>query len=584
MLSQAEHQFLVTGVDQRARAMSAFFKDHYSGSKPLYQRNKVIPKKVIVQMLRRSSEETVGKVFPVNHWGFWYGPDIIRGPDGAFYVCEDNIGYVGGFGDLICARNSLVSSFPEFSPLIYGADPSQFYMELAEYYRSLVKHDEAIILLHYPTRMTADNEERRVRAIFKKHRIYSMVVPVPNRGKRNRKPPNKTLSITQQGVVVVHYKRKKQVTYHYKVGLVIIDAEPFDVDPKDSSVKRKMILDEAKYWLDTYKEKMDKIPETASGHSAVRRAEYALRYQNLNVLLQNDRIRTTKLFHFLRKAHYYDLKDTLNQGVPGLLDCYFQGLVQVVNGPGLDFVGDKLFCTYMDSIIEFYLKEKPILSTIPTISFCTGMGGFINELDDEEPANENESESADSKSELNSAKLTREERKIARQFRRGEREQRHKLKEEKAKFRAEKRLLTKEQRKQAKLNQKEEGTNGFMVDTVLLSQVFDHPEVQHHVVIKRVDGRGGDAVWVGPKISREHFLKVRILVEKNPEAFIVQKYCPLSQVDGQLVDIRCLANVGPDRVIVSQTFWGRGVPADGSNGKVNISDRGFEFCIATAKC
>jgi len=142
--------------------------------------------------------------------------------------------------------------------------------------------------------------------------------------------------------------------------------------------------------------------------------------------------------------------------------------------------------------------------------------------------------------------------------------------------------MTKYQKKQERFNQNA-GEHSQMVDETLLSQVFDNPEVQHHVVVKRVDGRGGDAVWVGPKISRELFLEARPLVQQNPEAFIVQQYLPLSQVDGQIVDLRCLANVAPDRVIVSQTFWGRGVPVNGSNGKVNISDRGFEFCITTAK-
>ena len=65
-------------------------------------------------------------------WGFWYGPDIIRGPEGSFfvfccflfcfglmffpgkfYVVEDNIGYVGGIGDLYLGLfNFLFASLP----------------------------------------------------------------------------------------------------------------------------------------------------------------------------------------------------------------------------------------------------------------------------------------------------------------------------------------------------------------------------------------------------------------------------------------------------------------------------------------
>eukprot|EP00494_Astrolonche_serrata_P004835 UN04850 len=44
-------------------------------------------------------------------WQFWYGPDLVRGSNGVFYVCEDNIGYVGGLGDLACSKESLLRVF-----------------------------------------------------------------------------------------------------------------------------------------------------------------------------------------------------------------------------------------------------------------------------------------------------------------------------------------------------------------------------------------------------------------------------------------------------------------------------------------
>jgi len=184
MLSVEEHHTIRAGVDQRARTIAAFLQDHYSTEKHLYQQHKVIPRKVIRQMVVRNNEQKVDKVFP-NHWAFWYGPDIIRGPDGSFYVCEDNIGYVGGFGDLICARNSLLDTFPEFQNSISGPDPKKFYTEISENYRKNINSDEKIILLHYPTWMTADHEERRVKNIFRKFGIISVVVPmVSSRKKR----------------------------------------------------------------------------------------------------------------------------------------------------------------------------------------------------------------------------------------------------------------------------------------------------------------------------------------------------------------------------------------------------------------
>merc|ERR1712093_752860 len=45
-------------------------------------------------------------------------------------------------------------------------------------------------------------------------------------------------------------------------------------------------------------------------------------------------------------------------------------------------------------------------------------------------------------------------------------------------------------------------TLSFAADDGLLSSVFDDPGTQENVVVKRVDGRCGDAVWVGAKLSR----------------------------------------------------------------------------------
>lgn len=133
-------------------------------------------------------------------------------------------------------------------------------------------------------------------------------------------------------------------------------------------------------------------------------------------------------------------------------------------------------------------------------------------------------------------------------------------------------------------------THSFAADDALLHAVFDDPQAQGNVVVKRVDGRGGDAVWVGAKLSRTDFLAARPLVAAEPDCFIVQKYTALSQVDGQLVDLRAISFIcssddelsGGFGAGVSPVLWGRGVRADGSNGKVNISDAGFQFKVAVA--
>lgn len=121
------------------------------------------------------------------------------------------------------------------------------------------------------------------------------------------------------------------------------------------------------------------------------------------------------------------------------------------------------------------------------------------------------------------------------------------------------------------------------VNESLIRDVFDHLEAQQSVVLKRVDGRGGDSVWVGPKISVDEFQSVKELIIAEPQAFIAQRYIPLSHVDGQLVDLRNLSYLDHESVVVSDVLWGRGVPMAGSNGKVNISDAGFEFCVGVSQ-
>lgn len=97
-------------------------------------------------------------------------------------------------------------------------------------------------------------------------------------------------------------------------------------------------------------------------------------------------------------------------------------------------------------------------------------------------------------------------------------------------------------------------------------------------VIKKVDGRGGDAVWVGPKMDKTELPSVKARVLAEPHAYIVQKYTALSEMDNFIVDLRVISDVNNNKVIVTDTPWGRAVPKDG-NGKVNISDLGSETAV-----
>lgn len=97
-------------------------------------------------------------------------------------------------------------------------------------------------------------------------------------------------------------------------------------------------------------------------------------------------------------------------------------------------------------------------------------------------------------------------------------------------------------------------------------------------VIKKVDGRGGDAVWVGPKIKAEDIDSLKRMIEAGHEEFIWQEFTPLSRLHKNIVDVRVITDIGPDSIFVTDTPWGRGLPSDG-DGKVNISREGREITV-----
>ena len=504
MLTKEEHKTITTGVLQRGRALQAFLLDYFrNGDNASFITSGTLPLNLFKQILSRSHElfEKKGhlnsKIF--DNWGFWFGPDIVRAGDGNFYICEDNIGFVGGMGDLLCAKQSILNYFGEYHPVLENShDPEVFYDNLANKYKSMVASDEKVVLLHYPGRLSADNEEKRVIRIFRKRGIETVVLPGANKRKKFNKQQTRTeLQVFKNTInLIINKKRKGRVVQ--KVGLIIIDAEPFDIDPRHSSVKRKLILDEATSSLENYDESITTLSEKSKNNATKKGLPKKIqkiqaKRDELANLLSSEPKDYQQIFEFMKFNKRRDLKDALTQGYSGLFDCYYAGNVKLINGPGYDFLGDKLFCMFVSQFIKFYLKEEPIISEIPTLSF------------------------SDDKGNLNNA---------------------------------------------------------------LLNSVFTDPFIQNHVVLKRVDGRGGAAVWVGPKIERNEFLAVQNLIINEPAAFIVQKYMSLSQLDGHLVDIRNLALVNNDGVIVSDTLWGRGVPASG-NGKVNISDKGFEFCVCS---
>ncbi|MEM7616598.1 MAG: circularly permuted type 2 ATP-grasp protein, partial [Pseudomonadota bacterium] len=53
-------------------------------------------------------------------------------------------------------------------------------------------------------------------------------------------------------------------------------------------------------------------------------------------------------------------------GVPGLMNVYRSGGIQICSAPGAGVADDKAIYTYVPDMIRFYLGEEPILKNVPT--------------------------------------------------------------------------------------------------------------------------------------------------------------------------------------------------------------------------
>ena len=124
-LTPSENETLLQGGIQRARALHAFLLDILSENSRILSAPHFSPAIWDAIELALSDSEwnfealkTFLKVHPLESIHFMHGADVIRGPDGRFFVLEDNVGNIGGFGDLYALRN--VYALP------YGESPSSF--------------------------------------------------------------------------------------------------------------------------------------------------------------------------------------------------------------------------------------------------------------------------------------------------------------------------------------------------------------------------------------------------------------------------------------------------------------------------
>lgn len=461
LIDSTEYDQLKRGVEQRAKAIRAFLKDHYSGRK-YYAQAGVLSQDVADRIIARSGEGGYkGQVNPATV-SFFYGPDIIKDGNGQWRVIEDNMGFIGGVGDLKLAQDIMLQEYPELKDRYSPRKASEFYMKLAESFKARAQEAGGKAVMYMIPTYAPDNEDKRIAEIFSKLGIETVT------------PDSvKNLKVRQDGVYLEMKDERGHGTSE-KVGFIFMNGEHAWIDPTHPAAAQRNLIEEASGLL-----KDKKLPSKLKN-------EIAQALNNTDPVTHlPDLGRLSKL---LSKAGYA-VDSSIAQKNKGLLDAILKGKVGTNYTPGVDFIGDKEFYVYVEELIRLYLHEEPIIKNIETQKFSENGSNRTNEI--------------------------------------------------------------------------------------LLKKVFDN---LNEYVIKKVDGRGGDSVWVGPKVKASETHDLIRAIRDNPDLYIVQKFTPLSTMNSNIVDLRVITDVSPKGILVTDTPWGRGLPKDG-NGKVNLSDKGREVTV-----
>ena len=450
---------LKAGVEQRAQALLAFLKDHYSGERS-YAKKGIIPANLVSKIIKRNKEQAYEGLIPPEQIRFMYGPDIIRDKTGTWRVIEDNVGFLGGLGDLRLAQKHMEQKNSRLTSSIRYRSSENFYSQLSEQFKAQAKNYGGKAVL-YMTPPYSDYEDRRLKAIMADYGIETVSTY-----------SNLQFKINDQGVFL--YDRTLDKPEFEKVGFLFLNGEHTWLDPSHTASYEKLVLEEAQ------------------DHLSNTRLKKSIRQELLNEIKLEP--------HDFKKINSILNKSNLLNSVTGIMkkSKHFHGLTEaILNGkvganysPGIDFVGDKEFYLYVEKLIKYYLNKTPILKNIPTQKFSHGASNLLNKK--------------------------------------------------------------------------------------IFAKVFRNLK---GYVIKPVDGRGGDDVFVGPKVSKIERQTIMTMIKEKPSQFISQTYKEISRLNDLIVDMRLFAYVTNQKnILVADTSWGRGLPANG-NGKVNLSDKGREITV-----
>lgn len=253
-------------------------------------------------------------------------------------------------GDLTRAREILDRYMPEYQQVIGSPNPSSFYRQITTSYKeAALKNGGIAVAVQYPHTMAADNEDQRTREMMKAHGIETVTIdPYKNHADSKKFPK---LKVTDSGVFFVKHKGAKP----QKVGHLVANMNPQDLEPSHPANRIYRAVEEAE-WL---------LEEGALTESDKEILKIALRPDP-----ESGKIKIKKLEAMIREVNPWESDFDKMGGLKGLTKALKKGQLTITNSPGAEFIGDKEFYIYVDNLIEYYLKEKPILGNMPSGSFA----------------------------------------------------------------------------------------------------------------------------------------------------------------------------------------------------------------------
>ncbi|MGQ0505586.1 MAG: circularly permuted type 2 ATP-grasp protein [Myxococcaceae bacterium] len=170
-------------------------------------------------------------------------------------------------------------------------------------------------------------------------------------------PKGRQLSVTEDGV----FMRATPDAEPEPVGFIFLNGEHRWIDASHPLTRRAFFMTEAEEVLDA--------PETTA----------KVRAQIKAALMPDPvtgEVNIAAVERALKKTDELDLRMWRDaRAIPGLMDAIAQGKVGTDYTPGIDFMGDKEFKLYVDDLVRHYLREEPLLPSIPVHSFVKTVNG-----------------------------------------------------------------------------------------------------------------------------------------------------------------------------------------------------------------